>query len=287
MPRFTKDRLTEDARITLSELETIAIPAYGSALTILKPRSFSSSIVKDMEKTYKRNVKSAGSSNLLEAINDGLEVMLKNHKIIQDYVEKVFEDEVISAGVSVLKVNLIRLLELHSFCTRFSLKLLNYIYVLETAEVQANDKYVKESLSAGEIKWLDENFLTFCFAMGACTKSPKSVTDTLNAIPDLILSEGAEAAIASVGEAKADPFNVATLGFSSSPIFHVRMVVANFQANRYKEKKELKTILELRLLNLKRNMEKNPDAALEREIEYVQSRVDRLDHYIREVEGSV
>lgn len=286
LPRFTKDRLTEEARVTLSELETMAIPSYHAALEGLKVRSFSSDHILDMEKTFKRNVKSSNKTNLIEAVSDGLEVMLKNHKIIQGYVDKVFEEEVIIAGVSVLKVNLIRLLELHSFCTRFALKLLNYIYVLETAAVQGNERYVKDSLSAGEIKWLDDNFLTFCFAMSACTKSEKDVTEILNGIPDLILSEGAEAAIASVGDDRADPFSIRTMGFTSSPIFHVRMIVAAYQANRYKEKKELKTVLELRLLNLKRNMEKNPDAALEREIEYVQSRVDKLDHFIREAEGA-
>lgn len=280
LPRFNKDRLTEESRITLSELETIAIPSYKASLETLKTRNFSSKKIQEMERTFKRNVKSSGKANIAEAIFDSLEVLLKNHKTIEGFIEKTFEDEVIIAGVSVLKVNLIRLLELHAFCTRFSLKLLNYFYILETAEVGANDKYVKDSLSAGEIAWIEEHFLTFCLALSACTKSEKELTDIITTIPDVILADGAEAAIAAVGEDRADPFSTRGLGFTSNPIFHLRLVVASYQVSRYKEKKELKTILELRLLNLQRNLQKNPDAALEREIEYVQSRVDKLNQVL-------
>lgn len=286
LPRFTKDRLTEEARITLGELETIALPSYKAAMDGIKQRTFSSKKIQDMEKTFKRNIKSSGRANVVEAIYDALETLLKNHKTVQGYVDKSFEEEVIISGVSVLKVNLIRLLELHSFCTRFSLKLLNYIYVLETAEVGANDRYVKDSLSAGEIKWIEDNYLTFCLALAVCTKNEKDLTDTINGIPDIVLADGAEAAIAAVGEDRADPFSTRMLGFTNNPIFHLRLIVAAFQANRYKEKKELKTVLELRLLNLQRNMDKNPDAALEKEIEYVQSRVDKLNHYLLEAEGA-
>ena len=59
------------------------------------------------------------------------------------------------------------------------------------------------------------------------------------------------------------------------------------QANRYKRAKELKSVLELRLLNLQQQQSGNADATLDREIEIIQSRIDSLDEKIRKAEGSV
>lgn len=287
LPRFNKDRLTEEARITLAELEGMAIPSYKAAFEGLASRNFSSKQITEMEKTFKRMVKGAGKENIVGAVYSGLETLLKNHKYIQDNIEKHFEEEVIISGISVLKVNLIRLLEFHSFCTRYSLKLLNYIYILETQEVNGDSRYVKDSMSPADIEWVNKHFFDFCVAMSISTKSEKDLETTISKIPDVSLSEGSEASLAALGEEKTDPFNTRMVaGFSSSPIFHARLVVAEYQANRYKEKKELKTVLELRLLNLQKNLEKNPDAALEKEIEYTQSRVDKLNHYLIQAEGA-
>lgn len=286
LPRFSKDRLTEEARITLAELEGMAIPSYKAAVEGLSSKSFTSKEINEMEKTFKRMVKTSSRENLVGSVFIALETLLKNHKFIQDNIEKNFEEEVIVSGISVLKVNLIRLLEFHTFCTRYSLKLLNYIYILETQEVSGNDRYTKDSLSPADITWIKNHFFDFCTAMSIVTKSEKDLSNTVEKIPDISLAEGAEAVLASVGDDKSDPLNTRLVaGFTNNPIFHFRLIVAEYQANRYKEKKELKTILELRLLNLQKNMEKNPDAALEKEIEYTQSRVDKLNHYILQAEG--
>ena len=46
-------------------------------------------------------------------------------------------------------------------------------------------------------------------------------------------------------------------------------------------------MLELRLLNLQQVMNETDDPAVEREIDIIQSRLDKLDHAIRDAEESV
>ena len=80
------------------------------------------------------------------------------------------------------------------------------------------------------------------------------------------------------------------LGFttvSSNPIYHLRLLVAEAQANRYKEASELKQVLELRILNLAKANQNSPDAHLQKEILYTQSRVDAATAKMREYEESV
>ena len=76
-------------------------------------------------------------------------------------------------------------------------------------------------------------------------------------------------------------------GFTKSPIYHVGLLVAEMQANRYKRAKELKSILELRKLNLIQSRTGTADTGVERELEILQSRIDSLDEKIRKTEESV
>lgn len=286
LPRFKSDRVVEDARITEAELNNIAIPSYQDAENGLKTKDFKSKQVQEYTKLIKRNLKSNNSDNIITVILNALENVSKNHKHLQKMVENDFEEEVLIDGITVLKLNVIRILGLNAFCSTYALKLLNYIYVLETQELNADDRYVKDSLSAGDIAWLDKHFLDFCFALNVCSRDEKAFTKVLDSIPDVVLGVDPEAALATLGDSKTDPFNTGMVaGFNGSPIYFVRLIVAEYQANRYKEKKELKTILELRLLNMKRNQDKKFDAALEKEILYTQARIDSLSDYIRKAEG--
>lgn len=286
LPQFSKDRVSELARINQSELDTLVIPSYKEAEVGLSVRDFKSKTIKDFTKTYSQNVGSDRTDNIVTSIRKAMERISKNNLLISEKTDDTFETEVVIAGVTVLKANLIRLLELNSFVARYSMRFLNYLYILETEAVNADPRYTKDSLSMGEIVWLEQNFLDFCFAVRCLSKSDKEMSKIIDSIPDLVLGDNPEVIVSTIGENKVDPFNTKNVsGFTSSPIFHVRLIVAQYQANRFKEQKELKTILELRLLNLRKSQDGKPDAALEKEITYIQSRVDRLSEDLRKAEG--
>lgn len=286
LPQFSKDRVSELARINQSEIDTLVIPSYKEAEMGLRGRNFKSKSIQDFSNVFKQNVGMSNGDNIVTAILKAMERVSANNKYVSEKTDNTFESEIVIAGVSVLKVNLIRLLELNSFVSRYAMRFLNYIYILETEATNADPRYTKDSLSMGEIAWLEKNFLDFCFALRAVSKSEKEVTKLIDNIPDVVLGDSAEMMIQTIGEAKTDPFNTKIIaGFTSSPIFHVRLIVAQYQANRYKEQKELKAILELRLLNLKNSQQGKPDASVEKQIVYIQSRVDRLSEELRKAEG--
>lgn len=287
LPRFGKDRLVEDARITESEIETTVLPAYADAEKSLMRHKFKSKQIVDLYEVLQRNIKIKSSDNIVSVVLDAMEKVLKNHKMLQSKIEDGFEDHVIIEGITVVRLTMIRLLEFNSFLSRFSLKLLNYVYILETAEVSGEENYVGKQLSPGEIKWIEDNFLNFVLILKICSKMEGNFQETLESIPDINLSENPDAIVSAIGENRLDPFGTKMLvGFSGSPIYHIGLLVAEYQANRYKEKKELKTVLELRLLNLSRTLDKKPDASIEKQIQYVQGRIDRIDEYLREAEGN-
>ena len=123
----------------------------------------------------------------------------------------------------------------------------------------------------------------------AFTEGNRDFVRTVRAVPDVLVNEDTEAALATFGALKIDPTGVHNLqGFAMNPIYHIGLIVAEYQSNKYKENKELKSNLELRLMNLVSIRDTGQaDPGVEREIEMVQSRIDKLSESIRKQEESV
>jgi ABC-type phosphate transport system auxiliary subunit len=69
-----------------------------------------------------------------------------------------------------------------------------------------------------------------------------------------------------------------------NPVYHVGMLVAEWQAARYKAAQEELRTLQLRKLNLEKKLEGKSDAKIEQQISYMQKRVDDLEYKIVKME---
>jgi hypothetical protein len=290
LPSFSRNRVVEDARISRAQLETVVIPAYSEAERVMSNWSFSSSEVQDMLLTFSRIVKQPRGTNMVVALRGGFDKILALHSAIDDRVKKSFEEEIELAGITFYKVNLIRILELISFTSKYSLKLLNYIYITEGAKLGIEGQ-LKQSLTPNEIKTIEADFIQFCMAFAILTRQLKDVQTALDTIPDIVAGQGEDLTIGStIGEHKVDPLGMSN-GFGNAthnPIYRIRLLVAEYHANQYKQSLELKKVLELRLLSMERaRNNEEPDAALEREINYTQSRVQTLERKLQTQEESV
>ena len=163
--------------------------------------------------------------------------------------------------------------------------LLNYVYIHETAAITKDEFYIKDNMSKGMINYIEDNFPQFCELIGIVGVDEKKINTILEDIPDIAFGTDPEATVTTLGEKVVNPIGVLNFGpATSNPIYHIRLIYAEYQANRYKENVDLKRVLELRLLNLEKAYSKNPDAKLEKEIQYTQSRVDKLTNTIRQAE---
>lgn len=299
LPSFKKDRVIEDARIIRSELETVSIPSYKEAEKVFTKYTFSSKEMQDYINIFNRNLKSStafgNKDNIVVSIRKGLEALLQNLETVEGKLEKHLEDDVIAEGITCLKANLIQCLEGISFVSKYSYKFLNFIYVAETAAIDGNSQQaISECFSPAEIDYIEKSFVPFCIALGALTGTKAEFEKTIDRIPDIaITSSNSDAVAHTIDKSKLSPFDMNGLiqGSNQSvfgnPIYHFGLMVAEYQANRYKVSKETKKVLELRLLNLEMVKQKSPDAKLQKEIEYIQSRVQGLDYKIKKMEESV
>lgn len=300
LPSFKKDRVMEDARIIRTELETVSISSFKEAEKVFGNWDFKSKEMQDFIKIFNRNIKSSSAfahkDNIVVSIRKSLETVLSTHDSVEEKLQKILEEDVMSEGITCLKANLLQCLEGISFISKYSYKFLNYVYVLETSEYSGTDKngYIKSNFSPAEIDYIEKSFVPFCIMLGSLSKSRVEFDKVIDKIPDIVITpENAQAIASTIDSTKLSPIMTAGLVGDSNalvfgnPIYHFALMVAEVQANRYKVAKETKKVLELRLLNLELIQKKTPDAKLEKEIEYIQSRVQSLDYKIKKMEESV
>lgn len=297
LPSFKKDRILEDSRIVKTELETVSIASYKEAEKVFIGWNFKSKQMQDYIKIFNRNFKPSSGfgakNNIVTSIRKALEKLLETHSVVEDKLQSSLEDVVMAEGVTCLKANLLQTLEGISFISKYAYKFLNYIYIVETAnQPEQNEvEYIKNNLSPADIAYIEESFTYFAILLSTLSKSKVEIEKIIETIPDIVISStNAEAIQSTIDQDKLSPLSIhglvrnnATTVFNN-PIYHIGLMVAEWQANRYKLSKETKKVLELRLLNLQMISQKNPDAKLEKEIEYIQSRIQGLDYKIKKME---
>lgn len=288
LPTFKKDKLTEDARLVSTELNTNTIASYKFSSDLFYPKKIKSPQILNYQKTYFSILGGNNSKGMVHDIAERLENVKKTVDFIERATEKNFETSVVIDGITLFKVSLIKALELCSFISRYSLRLLNYFYILETGATSSDDSYVGRELSKGAIKELDLYFMDYCKAIKSLSKDPKSFEKELDNLPGVTIGAMSEATLANIGSVKLDPSNIfATNGFIQ-PVYRIGMMVAEYQVARYKEAVELKTNLELRkmfLENLKSSG--SQDQGIQKEIDTIQSRIDRCAEQIKKAEEKV
>lgn len=288
LPSFKKDRVMEEIQITISEYDNVCIPTYREAINSEKIIKIKSPEVLDFIKTFSRISKIEKSQTIFSTTHAKLLVIRDNLKFFEEILDKELQAQVVSDGLSIMKANILQALEAAYFVSKYSTKLLNVIYIYESAE-RSEDKqqYIKDNIAPAELDYVKQGFSDFCFVIQGLAKSTNDVKQLLIGLPDITIRADNFAAVNSMfAPNKLDPFNLRapSRGFTGNPIFKIGMLVAEWQANRYKKNMELKKVLELRLLNLKELNSDNKDAKIEKEIQYLQNRVEAIEYKMSKME---
>jgi hypothetical protein len=287
LPRIDKSTILEDLRITKKELEDNLISSYSDAATHFKAIKLKSDPVKDIANVFYRNyslTKSNNSVNIVSEINSKLANLSQNIDYVESELEKLLERDIIKDGLTAKKAVLIRAATELSFITRFAMDLLDYIYVKEIVAI--NDERNLDVSNSQENN-IAKKIANFGRLLAIYGDSPKSFKNEIGEIPDVHINENNYAALtATYGEGVIDPANANLVtNFVHNPIYHFRLMIAEWQSNRYKAYRDKKRMLELRLLMLQSYQSNNPDAKIEKEIEYLQNRIESIEYKMAKMES--
>lgn len=197
-------------------------------------------------------------------------------------------DVVMSQALNTFNANLMRSVPHFSFLTKYAMDLLNYLYIKETEyagielESDAKMKKVQE-------KFVTDNMDNFAKLIAVYGDEPKHFEKTMNTITRFkVPQDRIEEIVETHKGSNIDLFDNLPSGFVGSPIYSIRLIFAEWSANRHKRNKDLRKLLELRLLHYKLAREQgNGDVNTEKEIAYLSKRIESLDYTIAKQEEGV
>ena len=282
-----KEKIIEDIRITSGEIKEHTAPAYESAITFLKGWKFKSEQISTLNDTFNRMVDTQRGENCVVTIEKSFKDILENLTHVEKMIDKTYSSEVAIGGLTYQKAALLQYVEMVGFVSKFARKFLIYVYICETAMYEDSGTVITDSLSPVEIDWLNNNFVSFCTAFNIAAGNPAHVEKQLANIPDIeVTKENYETLPETMGMAKIDPFQMGLIPTWLNPVYHIGIRVAEWQADRYKVAKEEVRLLQLRKLNMENLIAKKPDAHIQKEIAYMETRIQDMNFKIAKMEQS-
>lgn len=290
IPHVSKTDILEDIRVTKGELEQVTIPTVAQAASYFKLNKLVSEENKSLFNVFSRNYtngKITASLSFATLIEEDLKTVLKNLLYIEKAATELFTEDVVTEGMSLKKAIVLRALDQIVFISRFTIDLITYVYYEESKAVSGDQETLDITPA---VKARVSKYISIYARLLSVYGNKKFVIEKrLDNLPDVILSDKtSEALVSTYGEHELDPISeINVLGFDGNPIYHIGLLIAEWQADRYKSMKDKKKMLELRLLYLNMQTENKADPRVEKEIEYIQSRIDKIEYKMAKMQKSV
>jgi len=294
LPSFSKDDSLEDLETSLEYIPTIfnSFIKLEELENIEKTSGFSSSLNKNIIKEFYSELNKSKLKTKLtinKILSSDMITLFKNVKINGEFIYKELDealnDVVISQALTAYKANLLRCVSHYCFITRFALDFINYLYVneAENAKFEFEKEYY---LNKKQKEFIEKNIWIFSRLIGVYGEEQSKFKESLENLEKInIPKEEVENIVKLYESNKIDIFNNLPYNFIGSPIYSIRLIFAQWTANRYHKLKDQKKLLELRYMHLKLLKEQgNTDINLEKEIEAIQNRITSIDKTIYDIE---
>jgi hypothetical protein len=289
LPHLTRPEIFEDIRITQAELSTVVLPSYAPAVEHFKVSKLISEENKELEKLFNQNYRPTSkkkSLNFISEIATRLPEVLANLNATESSLNDVFGADIITSALTAKKAVLLRAVDQISFMSIYSVGLLNVIYYNEAmaSGVELSDKMAPDTIVMLNTK---KYMAAFAGILSIYGDDRSGYLGRIGKIPDVRFSEVNADLLRSVyNEKTLDPFSESGVcSFRGNPIYHVRLIVLEWQEARYSMMQDKKKALELRLLQLKLLQDRENDAGLENQIVYIQGRINKLEYKMAKMES--
>lgn len=280
-PTFKRDDVIDAAIGTRKSMMEHSIQAYETAVQVWAGNSFTSKEAKALEKQFRSETGTPGRQNMFTGILLAMQNSLKVLDLVVQKGKALYQENEASAGLSFQKATILRVITVADFANKYSMDLLNYIYVCESKSAGGDPE---DGISKAEENAIMAQFSDFCTAINVLKVDMSSLEKALNDLPDAVVSEMSERTfVATLGTKKIDALNMREFSVRKNPFYIFGMMTAENQEKKYKAKKEMLELLQLRLIQLQKLRDKKKDASLDKEIAYYQSRVTGLNHELEKM----
>lgn len=282
VPSFKKHEVFEGIDSTRQTLRTIALAAY--TLAEQNGQKFTSKEVQERVRLYERSLGSVHGNIIKDVLK-----RLENAEALLDSIEqrakKVFSDSEANLGLSYEKATYLRVIGALNYASVYAIDWLNWALTLEQSQDKSQGVVLSEHITPAQIAALDANWDNWLRALEVCGMSERQLDKGLSELPDAVVTDLTEQTFAAtLGMKKLDPFGLSQFTANYNLFYFIGMRWVEWRVRVYHANKAKLELLQLRLLNLRKLAEKEPDARLQKEIEYTANRVNKLDFALRREE---
>lgn len=282
MPRLQRSDLEDSIAKLHQELGETVVPSYESAVELFGTRKFKSKWVEQFDKMFEKEFRVKYKGNFITGIGSTLPLLVDNLNAIQRLASKI-EPSWSKDAVSLLGLNLVRSVEHLNFITMYARRLLNMTLMMEMniAEGKAETADIQKS----EIDWLNINKTMFLGAYSILTMKRAELERRMKEVPNVIIGEdNADMIEGNLERPQTDPLSLGLIPLPINIFHKVGTFIAEKQAARYKSAIAERDSIQMKLMYLRQLDQNEGDTILRSEIEIAQSRVEKLNYEIKQME---
>lgn len=282
IPSLNRTTVVEDLRIQRASIEEFALPAYKQATKTMRNYNFKSQEGKAIDSALKPFSRRHGNS-LFMAIQSLLEDTVAISMDLEDLIERSFAEDINREGMTYQRAQMIQLVDVISLVSRYSRRLLTYVYAAEAA-VHEGSPSLEEEMLEGDIEYVKTNLPFFLRAIKTIELASKDLVKVITSVPDVVVTDSnINSMHGQFGESKLDPLELNFIPTWANPIYHLRVIRADWQMANYEEAKDELVSLQLRRLNLEMLNQGKSDAKLQKQIDYYNNEVRKKTAKIEEM----
>ena len=257
IPTLSKSDIESDMQVSMDSLQ-VAISTYEDFQATQEANKIASSeskaIVLEFYKEYSKSPKGPKLSNtkmFAKDIHTLLLNMRTNGELVQKEISDITNEVIVSNALTAFKTNLLRAVSHYYFITRYLLDLCNYIYVHECKQ-GGIDLSNSAKPNAKQVQFVEKNMWLFARLIAVYGQDHGEFKEQVESLSGSVLPKDEVDEVLELQKShQVDLFSNLPAGFVGSPIYSVRLVFAQWEADRYRQLKDKKKLLELRALHLR------------------------------------
>ena len=281
----SRDEVTSELVAMEKEIQEYLIPEYTKAAKFFDGK-FKAKLTKELNTKFQRNSKN--KDFMLDMVSSRLPTLLTNVQTLLKLTPRLVGKTLLKNGLTTKSATVVRSIEQLNFVTLYALEVLSYCYVREM-EVNGSDNHDIVKLLPAKVEMIEVNIANFALLLDHYTSPKFNIEQQLASMVDVVASQdNYEALLATYSISKIDPTpNIPIQGFDGWIFYELGKQWVEWEAKRYKLNVDKHRKLELQLAYLKNLQSQSNNPSLEKEILYLENRIDKLEYSIRQAEESV
>lgn len=285
LPNFTRSRIEDDLDTIFAEYNDHVKPCFEQFRKEFKNFKFTDSEIQSQVQVFDDNTKFKYDGNHVVAMYDSALMNIPSKiDLCRLIIEDKFTSDVLASAINALQINVIQLVEVLAFVTRFARRYLNFVITKELSGLGWKDEGEGSSITEAEQDYIKKNFLYFVHGLKILHADRADIKEAFEEIPDILVNKDNVKNVTTVSGEKTDPLQLGFIPVFLNPIYHIGIRIAEYQAARYKEAQHDQQVITSKILYLRKKLDGKQDAHLEKVIENYEELARKQSYKIAKME---